>query len=76
MHPNPFTAAGEFVERELTRCQSLGRTRADEQAAGARLCQILELLDFHEWHQLHPPLPHAPLLALPDAEEVPTDEAA
>lgn len=58
MHPNPFTAAWEFVERERTRCQSLGRTRADEQAAGGRAVQILELLDFHEWHLLTSPDPH------------------
>lgn len=72
MHPNPFTAACEYVDRELTQA----RTRAEAQAVGARLVQIQELLDFHEWHQLHPASPHAPLLALPDAEEVPTDEAA
>lgn len=59
MHPNPFTAAYEFVEREVTRCQSLGRTLGAEQAAGARAVQLLELLDFHEYSMLHSPQPVA-----------------
>lgn len=58
MHPNPFTAASEFVDRELTRCQTIGRPRRDALSAGERLCQIAELLDFHEWQLLHSPTPY------------------
>jgi hypothetical protein len=50
-HPNPFTAAAEYVSIEL----SLARTRQHERSAAERLCQILELLDFHEFALLHDP---------------------
>lgn len=49
MHPAPLQTAAEYIDRELT----LARSRRQAIAAGERLCQLLELLDFTEFHHLH-----------------------
>lgn len=54
MHAAPLSAAAEYIDRERT----LARDRSEQREAAARLCEVLELLDFTEWHLLHSPDPH------------------